>query len=182
MTKAQDALVRLLRQAYSGERAAAYAYQGHARSVRDPRVKAEIRKIEREEWEHRANNLALLQALGATPSRWLEFKMSVIGRSISAFCRVGGWFMPMYGAGKLERSNIGEYTVAAGLAQAAGHADMVPILLTMAEVEWDHEQYFRRQVKSHWLGRLVPTWREPPPRNSIRDGLKTEALTAGSRA
>jgi hypothetical protein len=33
---AEGRLVALLRLAYSGERAAAYAYRGHAASVRDP--------------------------------------------------------------------------------------------------------------------------------------------------
>ncbi len=46
-------LVQLLQLAYSGEKAAALAYQGHARSVRDPAQKAMIEKIEKDEWVHR---------------------------------------------------------------------------------------------------------------------------------
>ncbi|MEP6767311.1 MAG: hypothetical protein ABJC61_01490 [Acidobacteriota bacterium] len=42
-------LVRLLQLACSGEKAAALAYQGHARSVRDPQEKAMIAKIENDE-------------------------------------------------------------------------------------------------------------------------------------
>jgi hypothetical protein len=42
-------LIRLLQLAYSGEKAAALAYQGHSRSVRDPEEKAMIAKIERDE-------------------------------------------------------------------------------------------------------------------------------------
>ncbi len=36
-----------------------------------------------------------------------------IGTVIGILCRVGGWFVPMYGAGMLERPNIAEYEVAA---------------------------------------------------------------------
>ena len=42
-------LVRLLQRAYSGEKAAALAYQGHAASVKDPAEAAMIRKIENDE-------------------------------------------------------------------------------------------------------------------------------------
>ena len=42
-------LVRLLQLAYSGEKAAALAYQGHAASVKDPAEAAMIRKIENDE-------------------------------------------------------------------------------------------------------------------------------------
>lgn len=48
-------LVRLLQLAYSGEKAAALAYQGHATSVKDPAEAAMIRKIENDEWIHREN-------------------------------------------------------------------------------------------------------------------------------
>ena len=61
--ESRSALVRLLRLAYSGELAAAYAYAGHWRSVRDPVEREEIRRIECEELEHRACNLAMLRAL-----------------------------------------------------------------------------------------------------------------------
>ena len=74
----------------------------------------------------------------------------------------------MYGAGRLERRNIVEYEDAARYAVAAGHADFIECLLVMAEVEWDHEQYFRSRVTGHaWL-RWFPLWSGPPPRESIR--------------
>ena len=78
----------------------------------------------------------------------------------------------MYGAGLLERRNIGEYVDAARFAQQSGHGHLADELLTMAEVEWDHEQYFREKVASHTLGRNVPMWSAPPPRGSLREGLR----------
>jgi hypothetical protein len=38
----------------------------------------------------------------------------------------------------------------------------------MAEVEWEHEQYFRAKVLSHPLGRRLPIWPAPPPKEAIR--------------
>lgn len=92
----------------------------------------------------------------------------LVGTVISWFCHVGGWFFPMYGAAKLERGNIVEYEVAARLARETGHDEYVESLLEMAEVEWDHELYFRTKAMSHWLWRWVPRWAPPPPRSSIR--------------
>lgn len=43
MTLPHKALVDLLQKAYSAEKAAAFAYQGHAGSVKDPVEKAAIK-------------------------------------------------------------------------------------------------------------------------------------------
>ncbi|MFQ3270888.1 MAG: rubrerythrin [Lentimonas sp.] len=55
-------LVQSLRQAYSVEKAACFAYSGHAASLRDPAEKAAIRQIELDEWEHRAEVLKIKDA------------------------------------------------------------------------------------------------------------------------
>ena len=55
MKLAHPALVKLLQKAYSGEKAAAFAYIGHARSLRDPAAKAAVRQIEEDEWKHWRN-------------------------------------------------------------------------------------------------------------------------------
>jgi len=89
---------------------------------------------------------------------------------LGALCRVSGWFAPMYGAGKLESRNIKEYEDAARHARGCGRADLVDCLLDMAEVEWEHEHYFRDKVLSHPFSRLVRVWPEPPPKESIRKG------------
>jgi hypothetical protein len=77
----------------------------------------------------------------------------------------------MYGAGRLERTNIVEYEVAADYAIACGREDLVDCLLGMAEVEWDHEQYFRSRVEGHPLLRLFRLWSPPPPKETIRARL-----------
>lgn len=165
---AERSLVRLLQMAYSAELAAFIAYHGHERSVRDAVEKAEIRRIARQELHHRRVVGDLLAALGAAPSAARERWMTCIGRLIWISCFVGGWFVPMYGAGRLERNNIGEYETAARLAIAAGRPDFVDACLEMAEVEWDHEAYFHAKARSHPLSRVFPDWPDPPPRASIR--------------
>jgi rubrerythrin len=165
---ALEKLIRLLRLAHAGEWAAAYAYQGHARSVRSPDERAAIRRIEADEWDHRRRLGAMLAALGARPSRWREPMMALIGRLISLMCHVSGWFLPMYGAGKIERRNVHEYLDAARYATEAGHPELVDDLLSMAEVEWDHERYFRERVTGHRLLRWFPLWAELPPRERIK--------------
>ena len=168
MPTARENLIRVLQGACSGELAAVHAYRGHRKSVRSPQTRAEIEKIESEEWHHRELVLALLAQLGATPNRRREAVFWCIGKTIGALCRIGGWFIPMYGAGRLERYNIVEYENAARYAREAGHPEMLDCLLTMAEVEWEHERYFREQVEKHWLRRFVPMWSTPPPKETIR--------------
>ena len=162
-------LVRQLQGAYSGERAAGLAYAGHWRSVADPAEREHIARIEAEEWHHRELVGQMLKDLGAGPNPWREALFLAIGSLVGPLCHVSGRFFPMYGAGRLERGNVGEYELAARYAVAAGHPELVDGLLTMAEVEWDHEQYFRSRVEGHWLLRLVPLWPPLPSRGSIRE-------------
>ena len=69
---------------------------------------------------------------------------------------------------KLYPQAIVEYEVAARLAVESGHVEFVLCLLEMAEVEWEHELYFRERVLSHPLARFIPVWRVPPPKSEIR--------------
>jgi len=156
-------LVALLQLAHAGEHGAAIAYRGHAASVRDPVEKAEITTIMLEELDHRARVRAMLHALGVSPDERQERKMHRIGRLIAAFCRVGGWYAPMYGAGRFERNNVGDYERAAHHALDAGYPQFVDDLIDMAEVEWEHASYFCSKSGGHWLWRLSPKW-SPPPR------------------
>jgi rubrerythrin len=163
-------LVGILRLAYSGELAAGYAYRGHWSSVSDPEERARIRRIEDEEWHHRRLVGGMLTALGSRPSRRREARAWVIGRTLGLLCHVMGWFAPMYGAGRLESRNIKEYEDAARFAEGCGHPELVDCLLTMAEVEWEHERYFRSKVEGRRLTRLLGLWPEPPSKESIRAG------------
>lgn len=162
------ALVAVLRLAYSGELAASHAYTGHRDSVSDPAEKAEIEKIRLQELDHRERVGKMLARLGSGPDLFREKKMALIGKTISFLCRIGGWYVPMYGAAKLESQNIVEYEVAARHARALGLGDCVEDLLDMAEVEWDHELYFRTKAESSVLHRFFPHWPVPAPRETIR--------------
>jgi rubrerythrin len=175
---ARSRLIRILQHAYSGERAAGYAYRGHSRASRDPEERAHIARIEAEEWHHREQVGRLLRELGAAPRRARELRAVLVGRTLQVLCRVIGWFAPMYGAGRLESRNIVEYEDAARDAVACGRADFVDCLLEMAEVEWDHEAYFRSKVTGHALTRLFPVWSPPPPREAIRAAYRTRETGA----
>jgi rubrerythrin len=54
-------LRRLLQKAYSAEKAASYAYQGHAASVKSSIEKIAIKQIEDDEWNHRREVLNIMQ-------------------------------------------------------------------------------------------------------------------------
>lgn len=168
---AHAGLVRVLQHAHAGELAAGHAYRGHAASVSDPEERARIRRIEDEEWVHRRQVGEMLAALGEAPEPARERKLLLIGKTIAFLCRIGGWYVPMYGAGRLESHNVKEYEDAADLAVASGHPEFVACLLEMAEVEWDHEAYFRAKVESHWLRRVIRVWPAIPPRDEIRRGF-----------
>ncbi len=173
-TDARERLASLLQHAYSGELAAAHAYAGHWRSVKDPAERERIRTIEEEELHHRELVGGLLAAMGSGPSAARERRADRIGRTLAALCRWTGWLAPMYGAGRLERGNIVEYETAARLAVEAGRPEFVECLLAMAEVEWDHEAFFRSRVLSHRLAVVIPVWSAPPPRGEIRASFERE--------
>lgn len=167
-------LIRSLQAAYSGELAAYHAYEGHWRSVRDKKEKEDIQRIQKEEWDHRVCIGDFLAKLNAKPNPQLEKKFSFIGKLISFLCYIGGWFIPMYGAGKLEASNIVEYEDAARLAFQNKLPEMAKVLLHMAEIEWEHELYFRLKAQSHWLWAFFPHWPVPSPRESIAQKFEVE--------
>lgn len=167
--KGKQSLIALLQLAYSGELAAAHAYNGHWRSVTNAEERARIAEIEQDELHHRRLVGEMLASLGATPDRFREIRASVIGRTLSFLCHVSGWLAPMYGAGRLESSNVREYEMAATFARECGREDLIDCLLTMAEVEWEHEKYFRSRVLVHPLGRRLTLWPQPPPKETIRE-------------
>ena len=135
-------LIRILRAAHAGERAAALAYDGHWRSVRDVNERADIKRIGDEETAHRARVGEMIVELAGRPSVLREALFATIGHTLRLLCFVSGWLAPMYGAGWIERRNIEEYVEAARLAMACGRDDLAGELLDMARVEWDHERYF----------------------------------------
>ena len=167
-------LIAILQLAYSGERAAGYAYRGHWQSVVDRDERVRIKEIENEEWHHRQLVGDMLQKLGAAPDRVRELRASIIGRILGFLCHFTGWLAPMYGAGRLESRNIREYETAARYARESGHDEFVDCLLTMAEVEWEHEKYFRSRVLIHPLGGRLSLWPKPLPKEMIRQSFVSE--------
>jgi rubrerythrin len=173
--ESRQKLIDLLQLAYSGELAAAYAYRGHWKSVRNTEQKIAIQEIENDEWRHRKLVGEMLVSLRSEPSRRRETRANMIGRTLGFLCHVTGWLAPMYGAGRLESRNIREYETAARYARESGRSDLVDCLLEMAEVEWDHEFYFRSRVREHFVGRRLALWTQPPAKEMIRVSFEQES-------
>ncbi|HEY0656735.1 MAG TPA: hypothetical protein VGD65_26575, partial [Chryseosolibacter sp.] len=60
--------------AYSAEKAAAFAYQGHAASVKNPEEKRAIHQIELDEWCHRSSVRQIMDLYEIPVSLWYELK------------------------------------------------------------------------------------------------------------
>jgi rubrerythrin len=140
-------LVDLLQRAYSAEKAAAFAYQGHAASVKDKQEKNAIRQIETDEWNHRKAVLALMQQYEVPISNYYEFRFHVIGKIISVSCHIIGWFMPFYFAGRLESGNVCEYFRMKQYFNALGIREHDGLLYEMGIKEKEHEVYFLEKIK-----------------------------------
>lgn len=148
---AHPELVDLLKRAYSAEKAAAFAYIGHAASVKKPIEKAAIRQIEIDEWNHRAEVLKIMQQYHIPISKYYEIKFHIIGKLISASCFVIGWFMPFYFAGRLESGNVCEYFRMMHFFHTLNIHEHDEILYEMGIKEKEHEVYFLDQIKNSKL-------------------------------
>ena len=144
-------LIDLLQRAYSAEKAAAFAYQGHAGSVRDKTQKAEIRQIETDEWNHRSEVLQIMKLYDITISKWYEIRFHIMGKTISASCYVIGWFMPFYFAGSLESGNVCEYFRMKQFFNGLGITAHDTVLYEMGIKEKEHEVYFLGKIKNNKL-------------------------------
>jgi hypothetical protein len=155
VTLAHPPLVKLLKQAYSAEKAAAFAYIGHAKNVKSLEEKLAIQQIETDEWEHRASVLAIMDEYEISISKFYEFKYHLIGRTISALCYVIGRFMPFFFAGKLESGNVCEYFRMRQYFNSLGISKHDHTLYHMGIKEKEHEVYFFEKVKDD---PLLPTF------------------------
>jgi hypothetical protein len=140
------ALVDLLQMAYSAEKAAAFAYQGHSASIKNPEEKKAIKQIEEDEWNHRREVFAIMKIYGIMPSRYYEFRFHVVGKLISGSCYIIGWFMPFYFAGRLESGNVCEYFRMIHFFHEAGIHTHDQVLYEMGIKEKEHEDYFYSKV------------------------------------
>jgi len=148
---ARQNLIIILQNAHAGELAAAYAYRGHWRSLRESAEKEHIKRIETEEWAHRAHVGRWLAELGAAPRRLREAFLGTLGRVLGLTCYVSGWFFPMYFAGRLESRNVQEYVTAAELAKELKMDDCAREMMEMSETEQAHEVFFRQTIAHHQL-------------------------------
>ena len=146
-------LTRLLQMAYSAEKAAAFAYVGHAGSVNDPEAKVAIRQIELDEWGHRESVLTIMRQYDIPVSRYNEIKYHIIGRIIGFSCYIIGWFMPYFFAGRLESGNVCEYFVMMHYFNELGIEEHDDILYEMGIKEKEHEVYFQKALETN---RLLP--------------------------
>jgi len=144
-------LIDLLQRAYSAEKAAAFAYQGHAGSVKDAQAKLAIRQIEIDEWNHREEVLQIMNKYNIPISKYYEMRFHIIGRIISASCYVIGWFMPYFFAGRLESGNVCEYFRMKQYFNSLGIKDHDVILYEMGIKEKEHEVYFLDKAKESKL-------------------------------
>jgi hypothetical protein len=155
MTLDHPNLVDLLRRAYSAEKAAAFAYIGHAGSLKSEAEKDAVKQIEMDEWNHRECVLTIMRKYGVPVSRYYEIRFHVIGRTISLACYFIGWFMPYFFAGKLESGNVCEYFVMMQYFHSLGIREHDEILYEMGMKEKEHELYFLEQVRK---SRLLPAF------------------------
>lgn len=144
-------LVDLLQRAYSAEKAAAFAYQGHAGSVKNSEEKSAIKQIETDEWNHRREVLHIMQQYNIPVSRYYEFRFHVIGKIISYSCYVIGWFMPFFFAGRLESGNVCEYFRMMQYFHELGILEHNKILYEMGIKEKEHEVYFLGKIRNKKL-------------------------------
>jgi hypothetical protein len=144
-------LISLIQMAYSAEKAAAFAYQGHAASVKNPIEKAAIHQIEIDEWNHREEVLQIMKKYDIPVSKMYELRFHVMGKIISGSCFVIGWFMPFYFAGRLESGNVCEYFRMKQYFNSLGIRDHDSMLYEMGIKEKEHEIYFLDQIKDSKL-------------------------------
>jgi demethoxyubiquinone hydroxylase (CLK1/Coq7/Cat5 family) len=150
-------LIRILQNAHAGELAAAFAYRGHWKSLKESAEKEQIKKIEAEEWAHRANVRRWLTELNSEPRKLREAIFWTIGRILGLSCYVSGWFFPMYFAGRLESQNVQEYVDAAEFAAELEMHDCAEEMLEMSRVEGEHEIFFSQTIAKHRLLPLTKT-------------------------
>ena len=163
-------LVDSLRKAYSAEKAASFAYVGHAGSLKSPEEKERVRQIEQDEWDHRRNVLKIMQQYDIPVSKYYEVKYHVIGKIIGYSCYVIGRFMPYFFAGKLESGNVCEYFVMIRYFHSLGITEHDEILYEMGIKEKEHEVYFLEVIRdAKWLPMFerVFSWGESASLNDV---------------
>lgn len=144
-------LAKLLQMAYSAERAAAFAYQGHASSVKNKAEKFSIHQIEMDEWNHREEVFKIMQLYQIPVSKYYEIRFYIVGKFISLSCHFIGWFMPFFFAGRLESGNVCEYFKMMHYFHEIRIYEHNQVLYEMGIKEKEHEVYFLEKIKKKRL-------------------------------
>ncbi len=151
MKDAKTKLIELLQKAFSGEQAAALAYNGHWKSLKDETEIRIVKKIEADEWRHREQIRVMLVELNAEPLFRRDKVFYLIGRSIGIICHFCGRFCAAFFAGILENKNVEEYKEALELAKEIGLEKYFDVFLEMRETEAEHEIILREMIKENWF-------------------------------
>ncbi|MEM9444224.1 MAG: hypothetical protein AAGA18_02625 [Verrucomicrobiota bacterium] len=147
-----QALTKSLRLGYSAERAAAFAYVGHAGSLKDLQEIKAVRQIEQDEWNHRKALLEIMDEYEIPVSKYFEIKYYLIGTLIGLSCYIIGRFMPYFFAGRLESGNVCEYFVMMKYFNTLGIHKHDQLLYEMGVKEKEHEDYFLDLTRNEkWL-------------------------------
>jgi demethoxyubiquinone hydroxylase (CLK1/Coq7/Cat5 family) len=149
MKDAKTKLIELLQKAYSGERAAALAYNGHWKSLKEETEIRIIKKIELDEWRHRARIGEMLSELNVKPLFFREFFFYLIGRTIGFICHFCGNFLAAFFAGILENKNVQDYGLALKYAEEIGLVKYFDDFKKMEIAEAEHEFVLREMIKTH---------------------------------
>lgn len=139
-------LIKMLQHANAAEYGAYHAYVGHRDSVRSVYDKAQLDLIMQEEMIHIKTTSLMLQDLGAEPSPWRILFFTIVGKTLGKLCHYTGYKLPMWGAGVIEKMGRNGYRKIALEANRLGQPRMRQVLIEMAEVEEEHEQYFKGRL------------------------------------
>ena len=151
MKDTNSKLIALLQEAYAGELAAALAYNGHWKSLKDEDEIRIVQKIEYDEWLHREQIHRMLIELNAEPLYLREKIFWLIGRSIGIICHFCGRFCAAFFAGILESKNVDQYAQASEYAKELGLKEYFVEFIEMQKTESEHEFVLRELIKDNWF-------------------------------
>lgn len=157
MKDSKTKLIKLLQKAYSGERAAALAYNGHWKSLKDEKEIRIVRRIEQDEWRHREQIKRMLDEMSARPLFFREIIFYLIGRFIGIVCHFCGKFCAAFFAAILESKNVRDYSIALKYCEETGLDIFFEDLREMEKAEAEHEVLLREMIRDNWFFPLFAT-------------------------
>lgn len=138
----------MLQKARSAELGAFLAYDGHRQSISDPKERAEIRKIQKDELKHLIIVSKMLKYLDAKPDRFRDTVFTVIGNTLGFLCHYTGWLLPMHGALILEKIGVHNYFEMLEASLNEGYPELAMTLDALTRSEQAHRVYFEEKIKN----------------------------------